>query len=169
MGTHSHGSSRAVALGGILAAVAVVIMTLGGMIPVATYVIPVLCTVLLNIVLKTCGNRVAWAWYGAVAILGLLLGPDKEAAAVFLVIGHYPVWKPVIDRSPLKWLLKAIFFNISILAMYWVMLHLLGLDELSSGFDGIGVAGMILMLLMGNIIFFMLDKLLSMRFGRGRK
>lgn len=165
----SRGASRAVALGGILAALAVVIMTLGGMIPVATYVIPVLCAVLLNIVLKTCGRRIAWAWYGAVAILGLLLGPDKEAAAVFLVIGHYPIWKPAIDRSPIKWLLKAMFFNITILALYWVMLHLLGLNELSSGFDGIGIAGMILMLLMGNLIFFMLDKLLGMRFGRGQK
>ena len=157
------------ALGGVFAALAVVIMTLGGFIPVATFVCPMFCMSLLRVVTLTCGNRTGWAWYGAVAVLSLLLGPDKEAAAVFLVIGHYPVWKPVIDRSPLKWLLKVMFFNGSILALFWVMLHLLGLNELSSGFDGIGVAGMILMLLMGNIIFFMLDKLLSMRFSRGRK
>ena len=157
------------ALGGIFAALAVVIMSMGGLIPVATFVCPMFCMILLRLVSQLCGRRIGWTWYGAVAILGLLLGPDKEAAAVFVVIGHYPVWKPVIDRSPLKWLLKVMFFNGSILALYWVMLHLLGLNELSSGFDGIGVAGMILMLLMGNIIFFMLDKLLSMRFSRGRK
>ena len=94
------------ALGGIFAALAVVIMSMGGLIPVATFVCPMFCMILLRLVSQLCGRRIGWTWYGAVAILGLLLGPDKEAAAVFLVIGHYPVWKPVIDRSPLKWLLK---------------------------------------------------------------
>jgi len=166
---HSRGTARAVALGGVLAALAVVIMTLGGMIPVATYVIPVLCAILLNVVLKTCGKRIAWAWYGAVAILGLLFGPDKEAGAVFLVIGYYPILKPLFDSAPVSWLLKGLFFNASILAMYWVLLHLLGMNGLSSEFDGIGRVGLILMLLMGDLTFFMLDKLLGMRLGRRGK
>lgn len=169
MDKHARGTAGAIALGGVLAALAVVFMTLGGMIPVATYVIPVLCTVLLNIVLKTCGRRIAWAWFGAVSVLGLLLGPDKEAAAVFLTIGYYPIVRPAIDKSPAKWLLKVIFFNTAILAMYWVMLRLLGFDGLSSEFDGLGTIGLILMLLMGNFIFFMLDRLLGMELGRRRK
>lgn len=169
MDKHSRGTAGAVALGGVLAAMAVVIMTLGGMIPVATYVIPVICAVLLNVVLIYCGRRIAWAWYGAVAILGLLLGPDKEAAAVFLVIGYYPILKPVIDGMPAKWLLKGLFFNVSILAMYWVLLHLLGMEGLSSEFEGIGRVGLVVMLLMGDLVFFMLDRLLGMRLGRSRK
>ena len=169
MDKKTRGSAAAVALGGILAALAVVLMTLGGMIPVATYMIPVLCSILLNTVLKTCGKRMAWAWYGAVAVLGLLLGPDKEAVVVFLVIGHYPIWKDLIDKLPVKWLLKAMFFNLSILGMYWVLIRLLGLHELTSDFDGVGTVGLILMLLMGNFIFFMLDKLLGMGFGGRRK
>ena len=70
------------ALGGVLAALAVVIMALGTLIPVATYVCPVLCMLLLQAVNKLCGSRVAWAWYGAVAILSMLLAPDKEKAAI---------------------------------------------------------------------------------------
>ena len=159
---------RAVALGGVLAAVAVVLMTLGGAIPIATYAIPVLCAMILNHVLMLCGCRMAWAWYGAVAILGLLLGPDKEAAAIFLTIGYYPMLKPVFDRTPVKWLLKGLFFNISILAMYWVMLHLLGLTELSDGFEGVGRIGLVLVLAMGNLIFFMLDIALA-KFWRRRQ
>ena len=50
-------------------------------------------------VLKTCGVRIAWAWYGAVAILSLLLAPDKEAAAVFAFLGYYPIVTPN-GRSP---------------------------------------------------------------------
>ena len=45
------------ALGGVLAAVAVVIMSLGGLIPVATYVSPMLCAILLQMVLLFCGVR----------------------------------------------------------------------------------------------------------------
>ena len=79
--------ASSVALGGVLAVLAVVVMCLGTIIPVATYVCPMLCALLLQVVLKTCGVRIAWAWYGAVAILSLLLAPDKEAAAVFAVSG----------------------------------------------------------------------------------
>ena len=83
MDKRSRSIAHPVALGGILAALAVVIMTVGGVIPIATYTVPALCTMLLNVVQMTCGKRIAWAWYGAVSILGLLLGPDKEAAAIF--------------------------------------------------------------------------------------
>ena len=61
------------ALGGVMAALAVVIMSMGTLIPIATYSCPVLCALLLQLVLKTCGSRIAWAWYGAVTILSLLL------------------------------------------------------------------------------------------------
>ena len=92
------------ALGGVLAALAVVIMSLGGLIPIATYVTPMLCAMLLQAVLLTCGTRVAWAWYGAVALLGLLLCPDKEAAAVYVFLGYYPIVKPKLDGLKPAWL-----------------------------------------------------------------
>ena len=56
--------ASSVALGGVLAALAVVVMSLGTIIPIATYVCPMLCALLLQAVLKTCGVRIAWAWYG---------------------------------------------------------------------------------------------------------
>ena len=73
-----------IALGGILAALAVIVMAMGTMFPAATYVCPVLCIMVQELVRRQCGRKIAWAWYGAVSILGLLLSPDKEAAAVFL-------------------------------------------------------------------------------------
>ena len=38
--------ARVIALGGVMAALAVTVMSLGGMSPVATYVIPMLCMLL---------------------------------------------------------------------------------------------------------------------------
>ena len=56
------GSKRpaySVALGGLLGALAVVIMGLGTLVPIATYVCPMACIVLTQVVLKICGRRIA--------------------------------------------------------------------------------------------------------------
>lgn len=149
------------ALGGIMAALAIVIMCMGGLIPVATFVCPMFAMILLTVVLGRCGSRVAWAWYGAVAILSLLLGPDKEAAAVFLFMGYYPIIKPKMDTLPLKWLWKALFFNAVILVMYWLLLNVFGLAELVDEFAEMGTVMTVITLLLGNVTFFMLDRLLT--------
>ena len=155
-----------IALGGVLAALAVVVMSMGTLIPVATYVCPILCAVLLQTVLKTCGVRIAWAWYGAVAILSLLLAPDKEAAAVFAFLGYYPIVKPKIDRRKGKWLWKALLFNVSTLVIYWLLMHLFGLDQIAAEFEEMGAVMTIVMLLLGNVTFFLLDRLLGMKMKR---
>ena len=90
----SNRPAYSVALGGLLAALAVVIMGLGTLIPIATYVCPMACIVLTQVVLIICGRRIAWAWYGAVAILSCLLAPDKEAAAVFAFLVFTPSSSP---------------------------------------------------------------------------
>jgi len=147
-------------------ALAVVIMAMGTIIPVATYVCPMLCILLLKGVVRTCGKQIGWAWFGAVAILSLLLAPDKEAAAVFCVIGYYPIVKPALDRMKLPWLWKGLLFNVSILTLYAVMMYVLGMERILQDFEGFGLTMTAVTLLLGNVTFFMLDKLLSMRFKR---
>ena len=149
------------ALGGVLAALAVVIMNLGGMIPVATYVVPVLCMLLLQVVLAKCGRRIAWAWYGAVAILGLLMCPDKEAAAVFAALGYYPILKPKLDRMRGKWLWKALLFNGVTLLLYWLLMSVMGMAELAAEFAEMGKWMTVLTLMLGNLTFFMVDRMLT--------
>lgn len=152
------------ALGGISAALAVVIMSMGTLIPVATYVCPMLCCMLLQMVLKICGKRVAWAWYGAVALLGLLMAPDKEAAAVFLALGYYPILKPKLDRMKGKWLWKGLLFNASILVLYWLLMNLFGFRQVAAEFEEMGIVMTVLTLVLGNVTFFLLDRLLGMKF-----
>ena len=160
MGTEA----RRIALGGMLAALACVIMGMGGLIPVATYVVPMLCIFLLQFVFRSCGGRIAWAWYGAVAILGLLLCPDKEAAAVFLALGYYPIVKPGLDKCKLSWLLKGLLFNGTILILYWLLLNLFGLKQVVQDFEEVGTAMTAVLLVMGNIVFVLIDVLLGRRF-----
>ena len=150
-----------VALGGVMAALAMVVMSMGTLIPVATYVCPMLCAVLLQMVLKTCGQRIAWAWYGAVAILSLLLAPDKEAAAVFAFLGYYPIVKPKLDRLKGKRFWKTLLFNVSTLVMYWLLMHLLGMDALTKEFSEMGTVMLAVLLLAGNLTFFLLDRIMA--------
>ena len=150
-----------IALGGMLAAVAVVIMNLVGIIPVATFVCPMLSMMILTLVLRFCGKRIVWAWYGAVAILSVLMGPDKEAAAIFACLGYYPILKPGIDRMKGGTLVKFLFFNCVILLMYWVLINLFGLAQIAQEYRELGLAMTIFTLITGNVIFFMLDKILA--------
>ena len=149
------------ALGGVVAALALVVMCLGGMIPLATYVCPMFCAVLLMVVLRLTGSRIAWAWYGAVSILSMLLGPDKEAAAVFVFLGYYPILKPWLDRRKLSILWKLMLFNVAIFAMYSVLIYVFGLADIASEFEELGMVMTIVTLILGNATLFMMDVLLT--------
>jgi hypothetical protein len=124
------------------------------------------CALILQLVLKICGGRIAWAWYGAVTLLSLLLAPDKEAAAVFLALGYYPIVKPKLDRRKGKWLWKGLLFNSVILVTYWLLMHIFGFDQLASEFSEMGAVMVVILLVLGNVTFFLLDKLLEKKFKR---
>ena len=147
-----------------MAALAVVIMAMGTLIPVATFVCPVLCMLVLQIVLKASGSRIGWAWYGAVAVLSLLMAPDKEAAAIFAFLGYYPIVKPKLDARKGKWLWKALLFNTAIGVMYFLLLQILGMGEIAEEYAQMGRIMTVVMLILGNVTFFLLDRLLSMKF-----
>ena len=155
-------NAKVIALGGLLAAVAMVVMCLGGMIPLATYVCPMFCAIIQFVVLQFCGRRIAWGWYAVVSILSLLMGPDKEAACVFLLLGYYPIVKPLIDRSRLRWFWKLLLFNAAIAVLYLGLIRLLGLSEVLAEAEELGKWGLAVMLVLGNVTFFLLDYVLNM-------
>lgn len=152
-------SSKAIALGGMLCGVAMVIMCLVGLIPVATYVCPMLCCLILQIVLCLCGEKISWAWYLAVSILSLLFAPDKEAAMIFVALGYYPVIKPKLEKVHFSWVLKFIIFNVSICVAYAVLIFMMGVEELALG--DVGTVLFLILAFMGNLTFFLLDRLLD--------
>jgi hypothetical protein len=161
-------NAKQIAMGGVFAALAIVIMCLGGLIPIATFVCPMICMLILHLIRKLCGNRIAWAWYGVVAILSVLLGPDKEAAAVFVFLGYYPIIKPKIDRIKPGWLWKGIYFNAVILLLYQLLIYLFGMDQIAAEYRELGTVLTTVVLAIGNLCFFLLDRVLT-QFGRRRK
>lgn len=163
-----HNSAKEIALGGVLAALALVIFCMGGLLPSSTFVCPMICIFMVQSVRKLCGSRIAWAWYGAVAFLALLLDADKEAAALFLFLGYYPIVKPGLDRAKLSWLWKLLLFNGVLAVMYTILIKLFGMDQIAEDYAELGKVMLIFMVVMGNLIFVLMDRLLGKKkiFGR---
>ncbi|MBR1584533.1 MAG: hypothetical protein IJ662_03215 [Clostridia bacterium] len=121
-------SARTVAFCGMTAALSAVIMLLGGVIPIATYAVPMLCGLLILPILLEFGARPAWATFAAVGLLSLMLGFDKEAAFFYLlIIGYYPIVKWRIDKafSPVRRLLVKLFLFAAAFALMYALLALL--------------------------------------------
>ena len=156
--------AKRIALGGMLAALAVVIMCLVGLIPVATFVCPVLCMMLCAVVLQLCGRKIAWAWYGAVSILSLLLAPDKEGALVLCFLGYYPIVTPILERYRLKWVYKVLLFNAAIWILYGIAIRIFGMEQVLEEFSQMGTALTVTTLLLGNLTFFLTDRVLNIVF-----
>ena len=154
--------TKRMALCGVTAALAVVVMALGGVIPLAAYCCPVLAAVILTVVVELCGRRLAWAWYIAVAVLSCLTCADPECAGLFVCLGHYPIWKRGLDcirPAPLRWGAKLVVFNLALALLYAALVFLLGLDQL-------GIQGQPLWLpaawvVLGNLTFWLTDVVLT--------
>ena len=155
--------SQDMALCGSMCALAVAIMAMGTLIPAATYCCPVLASMTLLPVLILCGEKLSWVLYAASAILSLLLTPDKEAAAIFLALGYYPIVKPKLDRKrkPARLACKLLLFNLSVLAVYAALLFVLQMDALRQEFSAMSTALLVLLLAGGNGLFLLDDALLG--------
>ena len=134
--------SLMVAFCGMAAGLSVVIMLLGGVIPAATYAVPMLCGLILLPVLLEFGPKAAWTVYIAVSLLALMLGFDKEAAFFYIFMGYYPIVKWKIERVPAKWkklLIKIVLFSVSMGLMYGLLALLFPMAAFMQEFQEMGL------------------------------
>ena len=151
--------SRSLALSGVLAALAVVLLCLGGVIPGAVFCAPILAMSVLLPVLEELGPKAAGTAYAAVAILSLLLSPDRETALVYVFFGWYPILRPKIaalPSRPLRVLCRLAVCSASAFLLYGLFWHVLGLPEDMPG----GVLNALL-LVSGNLVFLLADSTLA--------
>ena len=151
--------ARQMALGGMLAAVCIVIMCLGSIIPVNTYVCPVLCILTGAMVLDRCGRRAGWCHYLAVAVLAMLLAPDREAALVYAFLGYYPMIRPFFEKlGPVKGIAKLLFFTLAGAAAYGVLLLVMGVGAaMNEGWLLTAVT-----VILWDVLFLLVDRLLGL-------
>ena len=153
--------SREIAVCGMLNALAVVLMNLGSLVPLATFCTPLLAMLVLLPVLEEYGPKMAWAAWFSVSILSLLLVSDRETALVYVFFGWYPILRPRIAAITSKLLrlgAKLLLCNVLILTLYGLVLRLMGLtSDLVDAAWGMNA----LLLVLGNVVFLLLDLVLA--------
>ena len=159
-------ASRRMAACGMLAALSVTVMVLGSIFGVLVYAAPMLASLFVLVIREEYGPRYALTMFAAVAILALLLVPDKEMAAVYAgILGWYPVLRPRLEGlpRPIRWAVKWLIFNAAAVAVYALLLALMGMAALDLG------AGweLLLVLALANVVFFLYDRLLNLLTARG--
>lgn len=157
--------SRRMALCGVLAALAVVLLSLGGMIPFATFCCPVLAMVCMVPVVQSFGGKTSLLFYMAVAILGLLLAPDKEVALLFVFLGYYPALRPCINakigKKGIRIVVKVVIFALSITLMYALAIQVLGMGYIAEEYAGAKLL-LLATVLMGLVVWLLVDRLLGL-------
>ena len=156
--------SRKMALTGMLCALAVVLMMLGGVIPLATFCCPALAGLMLIPVFVECGEKLSWCAYAAIAALSLILCPDKEAALLLAFIGYYPILRWRLDQLRsrlLRVVAKLGVFNLAVLAMYALSILVLQMDQILREYQEMGLALTAACLLVGNVTLLLYDRLIA--------
>ncbi len=149
-----------VALAGSLCALAVTVLCLGGVIPLATYAAPVLASAALLVVRESCRSAYAWSCFAASALLGLLLSPDKEAALLYAFLGYYPLLKPRLDAlrpRPLRIGAKLLLCLAAVGAMYALLLWAFRLEAVARELRETAPALLWATVLLGIAVFFVYD------------
>lgn len=157
-------NSRRMALCGVLSALAMVLLLLGGLLPIATFCAPILAMVVLLPILPEFGPRYAWAAYGATALLALLLVPEKELALVYVFFGGYPILRPYLQRisaPPLRLLAKLGVCNLAMVTLYSLLLFVFQLKAVTAEFSTYSTGFFAMLLVLANVNFLVLDLVIA--------
>ncbi len=155
--------SRLVALGGVCAALSVVIMLISSIIPLALYIAPMLSGMALMPMKEEMGAKSALLSYAVCSVLCMLLVAEKEAVMMFIfLLGWYPVAKDFLDRiksKPLRLLSKLLVVNISVFSGYFLLIKLFSMEYILEEFGGTLLLSVTA--LTGNIAFIVYDMSLA--------
>ena len=147
------------AIGGIVAALSLVMMISVAVIPFLTYALPAAAGALIIFIVVEIDKRWAFGVYATVAILGMILVPEKEVAVMYLALfGYYPILKALMEEKlPIvpEWIVKLLLFLSTMAGSYFLMIKFMGvtIDET----EEFGVMAYPLLLGMGAFAFIMYD------------
>lgn len=150
-----HPASWQVAVGGMAAALCVVLLFLTGVVPFSTYLMPGMAGLVLVPVAVELGSAAGWSVYGAAGLLALLVAPDREAALLFLLfLGCYPMARLRMHRlQVVKWL----WFNGAVAGCYGLLVWLFGMARVLGG-QGAGWWPCLALLAVANGVFWIYDR-----------
>lgn len=118
-------NSRKMALGALLAALAIIIMYTAVLLPVVRLGMCALAGLTVAIAVVEYGTGAGVTVYAVASLLAAIVLPDKVVAAFFILFfGHYPIIKSLIERMgklAIEWILKLMVCNVSLALIYFVV------------------------------------------------
>ncbi len=153
------GKSFRVAFCGLMAALALVLMFLTGIVPVGTYAFPIFAGALLASIVVEFGVKWAVAAYAVVSLLALFLAADKEAVVYFIAFfGFYPILKSLIERirsRTVQYVVKYAVFTVCIVGAFLVCKWVLMIPDEEFTFFGVYIPW--LFLIVAEVFFIFYD------------
>lgn len=158
-----YNNSTKTAIGGIIAALSLVIMMLTSVIPTLTYAMPAMAGVLLILIVIEVDKKWALGVYVVVGILSMFLVADKEAAVMYVMFfGYYSVLKAVIEgklNKAVSWIVKFAVFNVTMIIAFLIVTYVFKIPF--EDMNKFGKWSVWILLLMGNFVFLVYDILLT--------
>lgn len=155
-----------VALGGICAAVCLLLMFCSSFLPGLSYTIPVFAGVLMVVMIVETDSRWAIATYCAVSLLCLFITPNFEASLLFILfMGYYPIlqfWLSKQKKKLFVWLVKLAVFNAAIVIYYNLFKLLFPAMDMLEGTEFFGKYALPLLWLEAEICFLVYDRFLAL-------
>ncbi len=152
-----------VALGGVIAALSLLLMLVAGVTTSLVYAIPMITGAFLMVLVIEFGAGFAGLEYLAISIISMLLLGNKEAAIMYVAFfGYYPIIKSFIEKymgKILSWIVKYVIFNVSMVVAYFVVskIFMITFDDM----EMFGKYALLILLLAGNILFVVYDIMLT--------
>lgn len=150
-------------LSSIVAALSLFLMIIAGIIPIGTYAIPVVASLLYIVLVKEIGYGWAVMAYAVTSIMSLILCADKETAINFILFfGYYPILKMQLEKIhllALKIIIKLTIFNAAMIAVFYIATFILMIP--ASAYTVFGLYIPWIILAVGNVVFIIYDYALT--------
>lgn len=142
-----------IALGGIMAALSIVILLLGHVLGIGMYAAPMLAGLCLLPAGRAMGRKYHVLLWLAVSLLSFILISNAEQNLMYLCLfGCYPILRPWFQKlkKPLRLMAKLVYFNAVIIAAEALVLMFFAPEVLGAGM-------IITLLVLGNLTFLCYD------------
>lgn len=145
--------TKTIAACGMMTALSVVIMLLGGVLGLGMYASPMIAGFCLMYIGQEYGVKYQWTVWAAVSLLSVMLVPNAEENLMYICFfGLYPILWPLFEKLPwkLKWVCKLLYFNLTVIAVEALVMLVLVPEVMGAGL-------MIGLLALGNVLFLCYD------------
>lgn len=149
--------TRRIAVCSMTAALGVVVMLLGAVLELGMYVCPMVVGLCLIPLGRRFGVKYQLLLWIAISLLSLFLVPNPEENLVFAgLFGWYPALQPKLQKLPrvLRAVVKLVLFNAVVIGLEALIIFVL-VPEV------IGDNMLLLLLLLGNVMFVMYDRVVG--------